>query len=85
MARLTARAVRLALLGLAWAVVGVLAVSVFHLSHREPWTAVAALIAVTPWIYMLAWVTASIGLFFQRRALVAVSLALVAATLVGAT
>ena len=49
---------------------GVLAVvSVFHLSHREPWTAVVALIAVTPWIYMLAWVTASIGLFFQRRRL----------------
>jgi endonuclease/exonuclease/phosphatase (EEP) superfamily protein YafD len=36
-----------------------------------------ALIAVTPWIYMLAWVTTSIGLFFQRRALTVSSIVLV--------
>ncbi len=78
MARLTAKAVRFALIGLAWAVVFALAVvSVFHLSRSEPWTAVVALIAVTPWIYMLAWVTASIGLFLRRRLLVLVSAVLV--------
>lgn len=52
-------------------------VSVFHLSHSEPRTAVVALIAVTPWIYMLAWVTASIGLFFGRRPLALISAVLV--------
>jgi endonuclease/exonuclease/phosphatase (EEP) superfamily protein YafD len=52
-------------------------VSVFHLGHREPRTLIVALIAATPWIYMLAWVTASIGLFRRRPALVVTSIVLV--------
>ena len=69
---------RLSLLGLSWAVVAVLAVvSTFHLAHVEPSTQVVALISVTPWIYMLAWVSTSVGLFFHRRALGVCSLLLV--------
>ena len=74
-----ARTFRLALIGLSWAVVSALVIlSVFHLIEREPWTAVVALIAVTPWIYMVAWVTASVGLLYHRRTLAVVSAALVA-------
>ncbi len=72
------RVLRLALLGSSWAVVAALAgVSAFHLAHVEPWTQVVALIAATPWIYMLAWVSASVGLFFDRRAMAVCSLVLV--------
>ena len=72
------RALRLGLICLSWAVVAALVVvSAFHLGHREPWTFMVALIAVTPWIYMLAWVTTSIGLFFQRRALTVASIVVV--------
>jgi endonuclease/exonuclease/phosphatase (EEP) superfamily protein YafD len=77
-AGLTLRALRLALLGLSWAVVAALVlVSAFHVVHSEPWTPILDLIAVTPWVYMLAWVTASIGLFSRRRALTMVSAVLV--------
>ena len=77
-ARLTAKALRSILLGLSWPVVAALVVvSGFHLVHREPWTLILDLIAVTPWIYMLAWATASMGLFFRRRVLTAVSAMLV--------
>jgi len=77
-ARFLVRTLRLAVLALSWAVVAALAVvSVFHLVHREPWTAMVALIAVTPWIYLLAWVTAFIGMFFRRRALAVISATLV--------
>ena len=52
------RPLRLALIGLSWVVVAALvAISGFHLVHSEPWTVVLDLIAVTPWIYMLAWLT----------------------------
>ncbi|MGA3218652.1 MAG: endonuclease/exonuclease/phosphatase family protein [Acidimicrobiales bacterium] len=72
------RTLRLVPPGLSWAAVAALAVvTVFHLSHREPLTLIVGLIAATPWIYMLAWVTASIGLFSRRPALVATSLVLV--------
>ena len=72
------RVLRLALLGSSWAVVAALAgVSAFHLAHVEPWTQVVALIAATPWVYMLAWVSAAVGLFFDRRALAVGSLVLV--------
>jgi endonuclease/exonuclease/phosphatase (EEP) superfamily protein YafD len=75
---LTAKALRSILLGLSWPVVAALVVvSGFHLVHREPWTLILDLIAVTPWIYMLAWATASMGLFFRRRVLTAVSAMLV--------
>jgi endonuclease/exonuclease/phosphatase (EEP) superfamily protein YafD len=68
----------LTLLGLSWVVVAALVVvSAFHLVRREPWTAMVALIAATPWIYMLAWVTVSVGLFFRRRALAVTSAVLV--------
>lgn len=71
-------ALRSALLGWSWAVVAALVViSVFHLAHREPRTVILDLIAVTPWTYMLAWVTASVGLWFHRRALAVTSAALV--------
>lgn len=77
--RLAARAARLALVVLAWAVVAALmVVSAFHVVHREPWTFIVGLIAVTPWIYILAWVTASIGLFFRRRIMLALSVVLMA-------
>jgi endonuclease/exonuclease/phosphatase (EEP) superfamily protein YafD len=49
----------------------------FHLTRREPWTLIVGLIAVTPWIYMLAWVTAAVGLFGHRRVLAVASLVLV--------
>jgi endonuclease/exonuclease/phosphatase (EEP) superfamily protein YafD len=69
---------RLALITLSWAVVaGLAVVSAFHLAHREPWTDMVGLIAVTPWIYMLAWVSAAIGLFTRHRLLVGVSVVLV--------
>ncbi len=72
------RALRLGLICLSWAVVvALMVVSAFHLGHREPWTFMVALIAVTPWIYMLAWVTTSIGLFFQRGVLTVTSILLV--------
>ena len=77
-ARFIVRGLRSALLGLSWAVVAALmVVTVFHLVRREPWNAIVALIAVTPWIYTLAWVTASVGLFFRRRALAVISAVLV--------
>jgi endonuclease/exonuclease/phosphatase (EEP) superfamily protein YafD len=69
----------LVLFGVSWAVVtALLLVTVLHLVHSEPWTLIVALISVTPWIYMLAWVTASVGLLFHRRALVGISTVLVA-------
>jgi len=67
------------LIGFSWAVVVALVViSAFHLGHREPWTFMVALIAVTPWIYMLAWATTSVGLCFHRRVLLVTSITLVA-------
>jgi endonuclease/exonuclease/phosphatase (EEP) superfamily protein YafD len=73
------RALRFAIVGLSWAVVAALVVvSGFHLAHREPRSAIVGLIAVTPWIYMLAWVTASVGLFSRHRVLAAISFVLVA-------
>ena len=69
---------RWALIGLAWVVVAALVVvSAFHLAHRGPWTLMVALIAVTPWTYMLAWATILIGLFYRRRVLLVVSVVLV--------
>ena len=66
------------LIALSWAVAAVLVtVSGFHLAHREPWTLIVGLIAVTPWIYMMAWVTTSVGLFFRRRVLAMISAVLV--------
>jgi endonuclease/exonuclease/phosphatase (EEP) superfamily protein YafD len=66
------------LIALSWAVAAALVfVSGLHLAHREPWTLIVGLIAVTPWIYMLAWVTTSVGLFFHRRVLAAISAVLV--------
>ena len=77
--RYAMRAGRVAVLALSWAVVAALVgVTAFHLVRQEPWTFIVGLIAVTPWIYMLAWVTASVGLFCRKHTLVAVSLALVA-------
>jgi len=77
-ARRVVRALRLGLIGLSWVVVAALVVvSAFHLGHREPWIFMVALIAVTPSIYMLAWATTSIGLFFHRRALTVLSIVLV--------
>jgi endonuclease/exonuclease/phosphatase (EEP) superfamily protein YafD len=52
-------------------------VSGFHLAHREPWTLIVGLIAVTPWTYMLAWVTTSVALFYRRRVLAGISVVLV--------
>ena len=67
-ARRAVRALRWGLIGLSWGVVAALVViSVFHLVHREPRTVILDLIAVTPWIYMLAWLTTSVGLWFHRR------------------
>ena len=67
------------LLRLCWAVVGALwVVSAFHLAHREPWNIMVGFIAVTPWIYMLAWATAAVGLLDRRYALAGLSLVLVA-------
>jgi endonuclease/exonuclease/phosphatase (EEP) superfamily protein YafD len=64
--------------GLSWLVVaGLMLVTGFHLAHREPRSAIVGAIALTPWLYMLAWVTLSIGLGFRRRAMTAVSLVLV--------
>ena len=78
-ARYLRRALRLTVLGLSWAAVASLVVvSGFHLVHREPQSFIVGLIAVTPWIYMLAWVTVSVGLFSHQRALSAISLVLVA-------
>jgi endonuclease/exonuclease/phosphatase (EEP) superfamily protein YafD len=73
------RAFRFVVVSVSWAVVaGLVIVSGFHLAHREPRSAIVGLIAVTPWIYMMAWVTASVGLFSGRRVLAAISLVLVA-------
>ncbi len=67
------------LVALCWSVVGALwVVSAFHLAHREPWNIMVGFIAVTPWIYMLAWATAAVGLLDRRYALAGLSLALVA-------
>jgi len=78
LARLAARSLRRLLVGSSWGVVAALAVvTSFHLARTEPWTFVVGLIAVTPWIYMLAWVTCSIGLFFRRRVLASTSAVLV--------
>jgi endonuclease/exonuclease/phosphatase (EEP) superfamily protein YafD len=67
-----------ALVTLSWVVVVALAVlSVFHLAHSEPSTAILSLIAVTPWVYMLAWVSAAAGLLSRRRALAASSVVLI--------
>ncbi len=72
------RALRWALFGLSWLVVAALVViSIFHLAHSEPRTVVLDLIAVTPWIYMLAWVTAAVGLWSHRRTLAMTSIVLV--------
>jgi len=72
------RVLRPVLVALSWAVVAALVILTgFHLAHREPWTLIVGLIAVTPWIYMLAWVTASAGLLFRRRVLALISAALV--------
>lgn len=66
------------LLTLSWVVVaGLGVISGFHLAHREPRSVIVGLVAVTPWVYMLAWVTASVGLWARRRALAAISLVLV--------
>jgi endonuclease/exonuclease/phosphatase (EEP) superfamily protein YafD len=76
--RLVWSALRLGCLTLCWVVVaGLVALSGFHLAHSEPRSAIIGAIAVTPWIYMLAWVTLSFGLFAHRRALAGVSLVLV--------
>ena len=78
LARLAARSLHRLLVGSSWGVVAALAVvTSFHLARTEPWTLVVGLIAVTPWIYMLAWVTCSIGLFFRRRVLASTSAVLV--------
>ena len=59
---------------LAWVVdIGLVVVSAFHLAHWEPRSVIVGVIAVTPWIYMLAWPSFSIGLFTRRYALVALS------------
>ncbi len=72
------RVVRVAILSLSWTVVvALVTVSGFHLARREPWTLMVGLIAVTPWIYMLAWFTASVGLFARHRVLAVVSFGLV--------
>jgi endonuclease/exonuclease/phosphatase (EEP) superfamily protein YafD len=64
--------------GLSWAVVTALVVlTAFHAAHREPLNIIVGLIAATPWVYMLAWVTVSIGLFTRRRVLAGISVALV--------
>lgn len=66
------------LLRLSWVIVaGLGVITGFHLAHREPWSVIVGLIAVTPWVYMLAWVTGSVGLWARRRVLAAVSLVLV--------
>jgi endonuclease/exonuclease/phosphatase (EEP) superfamily protein YafD len=57
--------------------VGLLAVSGFHLAESEPRSAIVGAIAVTPWIYMLAWATFSFGLFAHQRVLALISLVLV--------
>lgn len=63
----------------AWLVVGLLGlVSAFHMGQIEPDVAVLVLMALTPWVYMLAWVTAAFGLWTRRRALAVCSVALVA-------
>jgi endonuclease/exonuclease/phosphatase (EEP) superfamily protein YafD len=55
-------------LAVSWVVVGALgAVSVFHLVHLEPRNIIVGLVAVTPWAYMLAWVTGAAGLVWDRR------------------
>lgn len=73
------RALPFALVSVSWTLVaGLVIVSGFHLLHSEPRSVIVGLIAVTPWIYMLAWVTASVGLFWRHRTLTAVSLVLVA-------
>ncbi len=77
--RLLGTALRRLLISASWLVVAALvAVSVFHLARVEPWVQVVALVAVTPWIYMLAWVTAGVGLLMSHRALAICSAVLVA-------
>jgi endonuclease/exonuclease/phosphatase (EEP) superfamily protein YafD len=77
-ARIAVLVAGFALVALSWTVVAALAVlSVFHLAHSEPSTAILSLIAVTPWVYMLAWASAAVGLLSRRRALAAMSVVLV--------
>jgi endonuclease/exonuclease/phosphatase (EEP) superfamily protein YafD len=77
-ARLVLRTVRLVYLALSWVVVaGLLIVSGFHLVKSEPRSAIVGAIAVTPWLYMLSWVTLSTGLFTRRRFLAFFSIVLV--------
>lgn len=69
---------RRVLLGWCWAMaVGLCLDSFFHLACYEPRSVIVGMIAVTPWVYMLAWATAAAGLFWRRRALAVVSLVLV--------
>lgn len=69
---------RAGLVGLGWLVsAGLAALAALHLAHREPSDLVVGLINATPWVYMPAWVTASIGLFWRRWALTSISLLLV--------
>ncbi len=66
------------LVRLSWSIVAALwVVSAFHLVKREPWNTMVGLIAVTPWIYMLAWATTSVGLWARRHVMVILSLVLV--------
>lgn len=66
------------LVWLSWSTVAALwVVSAFHLGKREPWNTMVGFIAVTPWIYMLAWVTTAVGLWTRRYPMVALSVALV--------
>jgi endonuclease/exonuclease/phosphatase (EEP) superfamily protein YafD len=72
------RGCRLTMIALSWTVViGLAIVSAFHLLQSEPSVAFVALIAVTPWIYMLAWASALVGLFTGHRVLAGVSVVLV--------
>jgi endonuclease/exonuclease/phosphatase (EEP) superfamily protein YafD len=67
------------MIGASWAfVAGLVVVSLFHLAHREPWDSLVGLINATPWVYMPAWATAAVGLFWRRRGLAVVSVVLVA-------
>jgi endonuclease/exonuclease/phosphatase (EEP) superfamily protein YafD len=76
--RWAARVVGLVLICLSWVVVaGLVLASGFHLLRRETRSVIVGVIAVTPWIYMLAWLTLSVGLATHRRALAGISLVLV--------
>jgi endonuclease/exonuclease/phosphatase (EEP) superfamily protein YafD len=77
-AKISVGVARFALVALSWVVVAALAIlSVFHFAHSEPYTLILSLIAVTPWIYMLAWASAVVGLLGRRLALAAISVMLV--------